>query len=49
MKNTQIHGLTPKGQKHFFSKNNQNCHFLAHEAQMNFFKFFKFFNCNILP
>jgi hypothetical protein len=27
IKNTQIHGLTPKGQKPFFSKNIQNCHF----------------------
>jgi hypothetical protein len=27
IKNTQIYGLTPKGQKPFFSKNIQNCHF----------------------
>jgi hypothetical protein len=26
-KNTQIHGLTSKGQKPFYSKNIQNCHF----------------------
>jgi hypothetical protein len=27
IKNTQIHGLIPKGHKPFFSKNIQKCHF----------------------
>jgi hypothetical protein len=34
IKNTQILGLTPKGQSSFFSKNTSKLPFLAQEAQM---------------
>jgi hypothetical protein len=33
----------------FFLKNVPNLPFLAQEAQMNFFSFFRTFNCMILP
>jgi hypothetical protein len=41
-------GLTPKGPRVIFSKNEQNLPFLAQEAQMNFFSLFFTFNHRIL-
>jgi hypothetical protein len=50
IKNTQIHGLIPKGPSSFFSKNTSKLPFLAQEAQTkNKLKKFCIFNHKILP
>jgi hypothetical protein len=49
IKSTEIHGLTPKGQSSFFSKNTSKLPFLAQEAQMKKSLFFCIFNRKILP
>jgi hypothetical protein len=50
IKSRQIHGLTPKGQSSFFSKNTPKLPFLVQEAQTKkMFFFFCIFNRKILP
>jgi hypothetical protein len=48
IKNTQIHGLTLRGQSSFFSKTTSKLPFLAQEAQTIFILFEGIFNCKIL-
>jgi hypothetical protein len=49
IKNTQIHGLTPKGQRPFSSKKHLKLPFLAQEAQMKKNYFFSFLTIRSCP
>jgi hypothetical protein len=49
IKNIQIHGLTPKGQSSFFSKNTSKVPFLAQEAQTKKNYFFAFLTVRSCP